>query len=131
MPLRELALILIVAYLCCAALVRPKIGLYGYIWFAIVQPDVMAWCEGKYPFSLSLALATILGSIRYIGQFPRILSSQIIQGVLLLQIPIGISILFCEGPFLSPERYENFERTALMILFIPLLLQTTRDIWYL
>jgi len=126
-PIRELALIAIVAIICLVAIVRPQYGLYGYIWFAIVQPDVMAWCEGKYPFSLALALATLIGSIRFLYNLPRLLRNPFVQGILLLQIPIGISIVLSEGPFLSPDRYSNFERTTVMILLIPLLLETTRD----
>ena len=131
MSIREAALIVVVIALCCAALVRPKIGLCGYIWFAIVQPDVLAWCEGQYPFSLGLAVTTLLGSLRYIGEVPGLLRLRSVQGLLLLQIPIGISILFCEGPFLSPERYSNFERTTLMILLVPLLIKTVDDMRHL
>jgi putative inorganic carbon (hco3(-)) transporter len=126
-PIRELALILIVLAICCTALFRPKIGLYGYIWFAIVQPDVIAWCEGKYPFSLGIAITTIIGSLPYLRNFVRSLGIPFVQGILLLQIPLGISILLCEGTFLSPDRYVNFERTTLMILFIPTLMETVED----
>jgi putative inorganic carbon (HCO3(-)) transporter len=130
-PIRELALLIVVPAICCVALFRPKIGLYGYIWFAIVQPDVMAWCEGKYPFSIGMALATLIGSLRYAGKIPRVFGTPAVWGLLLLQIPLGLSILMCEGPFLAPDRYETFERTTLMILLIPLLLETVDDMLHL
>lgn len=131
MPLREIALLLLIPSICITALFRPKIGLYGYLWFAIVQPDVLAFCEAKYPFSLGLAVTTLIGSIRFMGRAPAVLRVPFVKWNLALQIPLALSIVFCEGPFLSMDRYLTFERTALIILLIPLLMESVDDIRHL
>lgn len=131
MSLRELALLLFIASICCGAFIRPKIGLLGYIWFAIVRPDLMAYCPDKYPFSLALAVTTLIGSVRYAGLLPRVFSIPIVQALAALQIPVGLSVLFSEGPFLSMDRYVLFERTAVILLLFPLLLQTAEDMQHL
>jgi putative inorganic carbon (HCO3(-)) transporter len=123
-PLRELALFLIVGAICCAALFRPQIGLYGYFWFAICVPDVMAWCPGKYPFSLCLAAATLAGTVRYLPEIPNVLKVPAVKWLLLLQVPLALSVIFSEGPFLAMDRYLLFERTTLMVLLIPVLIDS-------
>ena len=128
MALRELALILIVATLCVTALFKPRFGLYGYIWFALVQPDVAAWVERKYPFSIALAIATLVGSLRYVPELPRLFRIPAVAGLLLLQIPIGLSILYCEGQFLAPDRYDTFMRIMVMALMTPLLIRTRKEL---
>jgi len=130
-PFRELALLLVIPSICCAALFRPSIGLFGYIWFAVVRPDLMAYCPDKYPFSFALAVATLAGSFRYAGFLPQIFRIPIVQWLLLLQIPIGLSVLFSEGPFLSMDRYVLFERTTIMLLLFPLVLRTSQDLRHL
>jgi probable O-glycosylation ligase (exosortase A-associated) len=51
-----------------------------------------------------------------------------VQLVLLLQIPIGLSILDSTGPFLSADRYTQFEVNTVMSMMIPLMLETHTDI---
>jgi len=128
MPLRELLLLLIVVVLIVKGLADAKTALLGYIWFAIVAPDVLAWCEGKYPISFTLAIVTLISARRHIHRLPVILQSPAVGLLLLLQIPIGLSIIFCEGPFLSMDRYIQFELNTLMILMIPLLLDRAEDL---
>lgn len=131
MPLRELALILIVLALCIGGLIRPKIALYGYIWFAITEPDVMAFCEAKYPFSMALGIITVIGGLRKFSEWGQAFRQAAVWGLLLLQIPIGLSIVFCEGPFLAADRYSSFIRTMLISALIPVLIESGRDMAYL
>ena len=67
--MRQAILIVVVLVLALIALVRPRTGLYAYIWFALMRPDFFAWAAGNFPFSPVLAGATLAGSIRY---FPRL-----------------------------------------------------------
>jgi probable O-glycosylation ligase (exosortase A-associated) len=129
--LRELALIFIVLALCIGGLIRPKIALYGYLWFAITEPDVMAFCEAKYPFSMALGVLTVLGGLRKWENWGAAFRQPAVWGLLLLQIPIGLSILFCEGPFLAPDRYNSYLRTMLVALLIPVIIESGRDMVHL
>lgn len=128
MPIRELLLVAIVFGLAPVALVRPIYGLYGFIWFSLMRPDYLAWATGKYPFAMILAGATLLGSIRYAGDVKVLFTNPIARRLLLLQIPIGLSVLFCEGQFLSADRYNAFMRMILIVLLIPILVRTERDL---
>jgi len=126
--LRELLLIIIVSVLCCAALVRPRLGLYGYFWYAAMRPDVLAWSADAYPFSVALALATLIGSVRWWPSIRTLFQNPISRLLLLLQVPIGMSVLFAEEPSLSYDPYWNYARMIVMTLMIPLLIQTERHV---
>jgi probable O-glycosylation ligase (exosortase A-associated) len=128
MALRELLLIAIVAALCIAGLFRPRIALYGYLWFAVSQPDVMAFCPEKYPFSLALAMVCVIGLVRYLPQLPILFRLPSVMGLLVLQIPLALSVVFCEGPFLAPDRYSMYMRTMLIAFLIPLFTESARDL---
>src|SRR5579885_2554825 len=125
--LRELLLIVVVLSLCVAGLIRPKIALYGYIWFAITEPDVMAFCEAKYPFSMALGILTVIGGLRKSSEWGAAFRQPAVWALLLLQIPIALSILFCEGPFLAPDRYNSYMRMIVVALLIPVLIESGRD----
>jgi probable O-glycosylation ligase (exosortase A-associated) len=123
LSIREAALICIIAVICCVSLVKPRIGLYGFVWFALLRPDELAWVEGKYPFSTALAVAVLAGGLRYVGRIPLLFQNPITRQLLLLQIPLGLSVVFCEGTFLSPDRYSEYSRMILILLLIPLALE--------
>lgn len=124
MPLRELLLFLIVAVICLAGLIFPQIGLCGYLWFSLFRPDAVAWVTDQYQFSKALAICTLVGSAREIARIPTLLSNPFSVLLLLLHIPIGISVLLCQGPFLASERYTEFIRLTIMALMIPVLFYT-------
>lgn len=122
--MRELVLIAAVGLVCCLSLVVPRIGLYGFVCFALLRPDELAWSEGKYPYSMALAAATLLGAIRFAPGIPRLFRNPITLLLLLLQIPIALSVVFSAGPFLSMDRYGEYMRTLIMVMLIPLLIET-------
>ena len=124
MPLREILLFLIVAALCLSGLIFPQIGLCGYLWFSLFRPDAVAWVTDQYQFSKALAICTIVGSAREIARIPTLLSNPFSVLLLLLHIPIGISVLLCQGPFLSADRYTEFIRLTIMALMLPVLFYT-------
>lgn len=128
MSIREILFIILMVSLCVTALFRPRIGLYGYIWYAVVGPDIICWVEGKYPFSFALAVATLIGSMRYATRIPQVFKLPAVRWFLLLQIPLALSAIFSEGPFLAPDRYFIFEKITVMVLLVPLLVQTQRDV---
>ena len=52
-------LIVIVVALALLALVKPRLGLFGYLWFALMRPDILSWSVGVLPYSAILADATL------------------------------------------------------------------------
>jgi probable O-glycosylation ligase (exosortase A-associated) len=126
--MRELTLLAIVAILCLVALVKPRIGLLGYTWFALMQPDALAWAYGKYPLSLALAVTTLLGSLRFLPKIFALFCNPIVLLLLLLQVPITLSSVFALDPTLSYEPLQLFARIITMALLIPLLVDSERDL---
>ena len=90
--MRELLLIPIVVSLCVVALFRPRFGMYCYLWFALMRPDVLAWSKGLFPYSMALAVSTFIGFLPQAGSIKRIFSNPITVGLLLMQIPIILSV---------------------------------------
>ena len=125
--LRELIFVPVVVTLCLIALIKPRIGLLGYLWYALMRPDLLAFAENKYPFSLCLAVATGLGALRYLGDFTAIVRNPISRVVVLLQIPVGLSVLFAVYPELTYDRYTFYSRMIAVLLLIPVLTQTLTD----
>ncbi len=127
MNIRLSVLIITVVVLSVASLFRPRVGLYGYIWYAVVGPDIIAWAEGRYPFSFVLAVTTLIGSIPHLPRLPAILRMPTVRWFLVFQIPLLLSVVFSQGPFLAGDRYLIFEKMSVMVLLVPLLLATERD----
>lgn len=128
MPIREALLLGVAGLLCLAALVRPRFGLYGYIWYALTRPDVLAWVDGVHPISMALAVSTLVGSIRYLPGLISLTGNPICRTFLLMHVPIGLSVIFCEGQFLSSDRYSEFVKTSVIVLLIPLVITSTRHV---
>ena len=128
MGIREVIFVFITSIICLVALVRPRIGLYGYVWYALMRPDIMAFAEAKYPFSLLLAVTTGLGTIPYIQQTLTLFKNPFSRMLLLLQLPIATSVLFAVVPELTYERYGIYIKMILVLLFIPVLITTESDL---
>jgi probable O-glycosylation ligase (exosortase A-associated) len=124
--MRELLLLAVVGGVCVAALANPRLGLYGYISFALFRPDAIAWSENRYPYSLALAAATLLGSIRYADNLSILVINPIVRGFLLLQLPIASSVVFALEPTFSYGPYRAYLAIVTIALSIPMLIQTER-----
>ena len=129
MSLREILLIAVIGVLCVVALFRPRIGLYGYVWYATMRPDVMAWCADQYPFSLALAVCTLLGSIPYlVSSVSRVWHSPITRCLIILQIPLALSVVFAVVPSLADSLYLEYLKMIAVLLLIPLLIRSEADL---
>lgn len=126
--MREVLLLLISTPLCIAALFRPVYGLYGYVWFALMRPDYLAWVAGKYPISMTMAITTLLGSMVRPSAFMVLLRSPITRGLLLMQVPIGLSVLTAVDPRLSYEPYMAYVNIIIMALLVPVLVRNERNL---
>jgi probable O-glycosylation ligase (exosortase A-associated) len=102
----------------------PEIGLYGYVAYALARPDALAWAEGAYPFSSFLAIATLVGSIRYVGFFPRMFGSVTVLLLLLLQVPFTVSAFMSELSTESWAKYIMFLKSFAVLMLIPVLIQS-------
>jgi probable O-glycosylation ligase (exosortase A-associated) len=128
--MREILLIAIMTVLCGIAPFRPLIGLYGYVWFGLLRPDILAWAGGPQ-YSAFLAVATLLGVLRYLPNIKYILSSPISLGMILLQGPMYLSVLFALWSDDAIPKYSIYIKMVLMSLLIPMLVITAKDLWRL
>ena len=123
--MRKIVLMFIVTGICAGGLHTPAIGLLGYMWFALIRPDIMAYHPGA-PYSLALGAVTVLSSVRYVATVPRLLSNPIVVMILFQQIPIGLSVLFAQRRGLSIAPYQLYLRMLLMAVLIPLLIDNEK-----
>src|SRR5260370_28459983 len=128
MGIREAILLCVSLAICVTALVRPKIGMFGYIWYSLMRPDILAFVEVKYPLSLVFAICSLLGSVWYLSQVGVILRAPTIRFLLLLQIPVGLSIAFAIQSDLDIDRYTYYVRNLAILFLIPVLIQTEKDL---
>lgn len=128
MPDRALILTAVVAVLCIVALVRPRVGLYGYMWYAMMRPDILAWVDNMYPFSLCLALATAAGSLAYAPNYVKVLRNPMSRWLVLLQVPLALSVAFTYKVELSAAPYLEYLKMIAVILLIPVLIETEQQL---
>ena len=124
--MRDLVLIAIVSTISVIALFRPTIGLLGYVWFALMRPDVLAYSSGAFPHSLVLAIATITGSVRMLGGVTRLFTNPFSALLLVMQAPIALSIVTNDAR-IAPA-VSVYIRTIFMSLFIVLLIRTAEEL---
>src|SRR5260370_35168725 len=106
MGIREAILLCVSLAICVTALVRPKIGIFGYIWYSLMRPDILAFVEVKYPLSLVFGLCSMLGSAWYLCQFvvilrappPLFLFLRHIPGARCLALPFPPALLIAAHP---------------------------------
>jgi putative inorganic carbon (HCO3(-)) transporter len=126
--MRDFLLAAIVGLLSIIGLVKPKIGVFGYVWFALMRPDVVAFSGPSNSYSLMIAASTLLGSLLYVGRIPRLIGNPIVVGLLALQVPIAISAFTAVDPQLSVPSYWLFVRLLVMALLIPIFVESVEDL---
>src|SRR5579863_7275227 len=126
--MREVILIVLVCGLAAVALWRPRVGLYSYIWFALMRPDYFAWASGSFPFSPLLAISTLVGSLRYFQRYVVVLQHPLSRTLILFQLPIVVSVILAFIPSLTYAPFFEFERIVLMSLMIPVLIETREQL---
>ena len=117
----------IVVIISIAAILRPQIGLLGYVWFGLMRPDIMAY-SGSNKYSMLIAICTLIGSIRYLPGIIRIFRNPYSTAFVLLQVPIAISVIAAPDPDLSMLKYIPFLSMSLMVLLQPVLMEQYRDL---
>lgn len=129
--MRNLVVVAITAVLCLLSPLRPVIGVYGYYWFGLMRPDVLAW-SGPNNYSFFIAVATLLSNFASILRNLAILfSNSICRNLILLVFVITLSVLAAVNPSLCYQPYWQFVRVMIMALIIPLVLTASQDLqWF-
>lgn len=117
-------LALITIILVPVGLIVPVYGLYGYIWFALLRPDALAWSEGDFPFSLIYAVSTLAGSVRFLPFISRLFQNPFSILLILLQLPVVLSCFMALIPEITFAPLNLYSRIILMSLLIVVLVQT-------
>ncbi len=131
MGIRFLVVAATVFGLCVLSPIRPVLGLYGYYWFAMMRPDILAWA-GPNRYSLYLALATLFSNVpRIVRNLPLLLLNPLLRNLLLFLLVVTISVIVAVYPTLCVDRYTLFLRVFIMAIVIPLILETREQLrWF-
>jgi probable O-glycosylation ligase (exosortase A-associated) len=91
-----------------------------------MKPDDWAYTASIH--SMLIAGSTLAGSLRYSFSFPKLLRNPITLGLLLLLIPVTVSTFTAVDPALSYLPYRSYVQMMVMMLLIPVVLQTESDL---
>ncbi len=123
--MRDVLLGLVVLLLCLIGIAQARMGLLGYLGFALMRPDILSYSlSAGRPYSKMLAVATLIGSIRHIPEVWRWFRNPFVIGLLLFHIPIALSVWFAVYPELAIRYYVPFMQMTAIVLLIPLMIRT-------
>ncbi len=130
--MREALLIAILGAICVGTLFRGRIGLYGYLWFSLMRPDLLAWGSPNNNYSFILALFALLGAAvslpaKMIGMARNVF-------VLLLLVFAGvvtISTYAAIDPSIAWPQTNLFLRIVMMSLCIVVVIDTAPQVRWL
>jgi probable O-glycosylation ligase (exosortase A-associated) len=126
--MRDLIVMAITAALCILSPFNPRLGLYGYYWFALMRPDILAW-SGPNRYSLIIAVVTLAAnSGRALMNFSVLLRNPLCRILLLLVAVISLSVPFAVKPELCYEQYGLFMRMIVMALLIPMVITGRKEL---
>ena len=105
--MRFLVVSAVVFLASAAGLVFPDIGFLAYVWFSLMRPDIMAY-GGPNSLSMILAIATLLGTARFVGNVRALLGNPIGALFLLFQVAVAVSAFQTHYPDLVWPKYVAF-----------------------
>ncbi len=123
--MRDLALLIIIAWIVVQALRRPWIGILGWTWISIMNPHQLSWSLKTMPVAAAIGGATLLGLILTKDKRDY---SQSREGIVMMLfmawmcVTLPFSILFDD----SLELWKRVMKLDLMILVALLVLHTKR-----
>jgi probable O-glycosylation ligase (exosortase A-associated) len=121
MPIRDLALVVIVVGALPVCLVRPYIGVLLWSWLGFMNPHRLTWGFAyDLPFAQLVAVATVLGLIftRDRRPIPRIPESALLLG---FWVVVTLSTVFAMFPDRAVRDLEQFSK-VLFMSFVSILL---------
>ncbi len=129
--MRDLVLMVVIISLCAAAILRAKIGLLGYMGYAVLRPDAIAW-SGPNRYSFFLALCTLLGSTIHLPHgLPVFVRNPFVVLLLILNLLYVISAALAVNSSLAWDPLNQHLRATVMVLLIPVLITTRKDLKWL
>ncbi|MBI4892554.1 MAG: putative O-glycosylation ligase, exosortase A system-associated [Acidobacteria bacterium] len=126
--MRNMIVVVIVALVCLMAPFGPQLGLFGYYWFAIMRPDVLAW-SGANNYSFYMAAVTILFALpRILQNLPVLITNSLCRALILFVVTVSLSVVFAVSMDICLPQYGMFLRIVIMALILPLVLVTRRHL---
>jgi probable O-glycosylation ligase (exosortase A-associated) len=124
--MRLILFVTIVGLLSVTALtVRPRVGIYGYIWYSLMRPDQFAYIDYANYYSTVLAACTIIGSLRLvIPNVGTLFRSKLAVGLIALLLISGISAVAAVSQPLALDAYWDHLKVMAVLLLIPVVLET-------
>jgi probable O-glycosylation ligase (exosortase A-associated) len=127
--MRALVLDLVVVILCLVGVVRPRYGLYGYIWFALMRPDNLAWVENQHSYSMYICCSTLVGCfLTALPNFSALIRNPFVPFYLILQTLHLLSAVFAIVPHWAFVPLGGYMGTVTMTLMIPVLITSVKDL---
>lgn len=124
--MRDALLALIVASVSFVGIAVPRIAMYGYIWFSLMRPDILAYSPVR-PYSKILAISVLVGSLRFVPGFFRLVNNPFLFAYLGLQVTYLISVFFAIDKDQSLAEYIPFLQMSLVLACLPILIQSMKD----
>jgi probable O-glycosylation ligase (exosortase A-associated) len=122
--MREFLLLAVIVVLAIMAIMRPKIGVFAIVWFALARPDKAAWASGVYPYASILELGTLIGILEQLTPLWR---SPVFRLLLFLLAPILLSTVLAVHPTLCYTYLWWYISCISSAALIPLVIQTEED----
>jgi putative inorganic carbon (hco3(-)) transporter len=128
MALREILLIIILIPLTAASILVPRVGVFGYLWFALMRPDILSFAEGR-PYSMILAVATLIGTARHVvTHFHELFLNPISRMLLIMVGFTALSVVFAVDVGLALEPFPSYMKILIMALLIPIVCTSVSDV---
>ncbi len=112
---------LIVASISLAGVIRPDIGMLGYVWFSLMRPDIMAF-SAVNNLSLVMAVCALLGSMRLAGNLPMLMKNRMCVAYLALQAPIAVSVFTSSYSAAVFPKYVSWLQMSVMVMALVLVI---------
>jgi len=125
-----ITIIMVIAF-SVPSLFVPWVGVLAYTWFALMRPDYFSWSAGLFPYSVLIEGFVLIGAARKLGGLPVLFQSPITTQFLLLQIPLGLSVIGAVDRQLCEPFYSDFVRMSVIVLLIPILIDSVDKLYWL
>lgn len=129
--MRDYVLAAIVVVISLVGIGMPRLALYGYVWFSLLRPDILAFSPVGRPYSKMLAASVLVGSLRFLPGYFRLFSNPFLVVYAMLQVVYLMSVYAAVDQDMSLNEYYPFLNMSLVLAVMPLLIQTMRDMKWL
>jgi putative inorganic carbon (hco3(-)) transporter len=123
----------IVTFLCgivaAVGVPFPQVALFGWIWFGLMRPDYVSFSPGKLNYSMWIAVALLLGGVRYLKNAPSSWFQNPMSRLLVIMVvPLFFSVQFAAFREDADDVLLLFVRNTIAVLMVPLLITTVKEL---